>query len=66
MSQRNKLSLWQKIKRLLTAAASQSVIDGASEQGRASLADSEINNTKNISADISDISHELEANQGSE
>ncbi len=63
MSQRNKLSLWQKIKRLLTAAASQSVIDGASEQGRASLADSEINNTKNISADIS---HELEANQGSE
>ena len=77
MSQRNKLSLWQKIKRLLTAAASQSVIDGASEQGRASLADSEINNTKNISADISNISsqatnstvsdtsHELEANQGS-
>ncbi|MEL0620915.1 YbjN domain-containing protein [Psychrobacter proteolyticus] len=65
MSQRNKLSLWQKIKRLLTAAAPQSVIDGASEQGHASLADSEINNTKNISADISDISHELEANQGS-
>ncbi|MGP4846762.1 hypothetical protein ACTXGQ_21810, partial [Marinobacter sp. 1Y8] len=66
MSQRNKLSLWQKIKRLLTAAAPQSVIDGASKQGRASLADSEINNTKNISADISDISHELEANQDSE
>lgn len=66
MSQRNKLSLWQKIKRLLTAAAPQSVVDAASEQGRASLADSEINNTKNISADISDISHELEANQGSE
>ena len=63
MSQRNKLSLWQKIKRLLTAAAPQSVIDGASEQGHASLADSEVNNTKNISADIS---HELEANQGSE
>jgi len=78
MSQRNKLSLWQKIKRLLTASAPQSVVDGASEQGRASLADSEINNTKNIAADISnissqatdstvsDISHELEANQGSE
>ena len=77
MSQRNKLSLWQKIRRLMTASAPQSVIDGASEQGRASLADSEINNTKNISADISDISsqatdstvsdisHELEANQGS-
>ena len=77
MSQRNKLNLWQKIKRLLTAAAPQSV-DAASEQGHASLADSEINNTKNISADISnissqatdstisDISHELEANQGSE
>ena len=77
MSQRNKLSLWQKIRRLLTASAPQSVIDGASEQGRASLADSEINNTKNISADISNISsqatnstvsdtsHELEANQGS-
>ncbi|PKH80323.1 YbjN domain-containing protein [Psychrobacter sp. 4Bb] len=63
MSQRNKLSLWQKVKRLLTAAAPQSVIDGASEQGHASLADSEVNNTKNISADIS---HELEANQGSE
>jgi len=62
MSQRNKLSLWQKIKRLLTSAAPQSVIDGANEQGHASLADSEINNTKNISADIS---HELEANQGS-
>jgi len=63
MSQRNKLSLWQKIKRLLTASAPQSVIDGASEQGRASLADSEVNNTKNISADIS---HELEAKQGNE
>jgi len=66
MSQRNKLSLWQKIKRLLTAAAPQSVVDAASEQRPASLADSEVNNTKNISADISDISHELEANQGSE
>ncbi|NYR10280.1 YbjN domain-containing protein [Psychrobacter sp. BI730] len=63
MSQRNKLSLWQKIKRLLTAAAPQSVIDGASEQGHASLTDSEVNNTKNISADIS---HELEAKQGNE
>ncbi|PKG62515.1 MULTISPECIES: YbjN domain-containing protein [unclassified Psychrobacter] len=62
MSQRNKLSLWQKIKRLLTAAAPQSVVDAASEQGRSSLAGSEISNTKNISADIS---HELEANQGS-
>ncbi|GAF52490.1 LOW QUALITY PROTEIN: hypothetical protein JCM18900_11011 [Psychrobacter sp. JCM 18900] len=66
MSQRNKLSLWQKIKRLLTAAAPQSVVDAASEQRPASLADSEVNNTKNISADISDISHELEAKQGSE
>ena len=66
MSQLNKLSLWQKIKRLLTAAAPQSVVDAASEQRPASLADSEVNNTKNISADISDISHELEANQGSE
>ncbi len=78
MSQRNKLSLWQKIKQLLTAAAPQSVVDAVSEQRPASLADSEINNTKNISADISDIStqatdstvsdisHELEANQGSE
>ncbi|WP_420229577.1 hypothetical protein ACOBWA_12875 [Psychrobacter sp. ER1] len=46
MSQRNKLSLWQKIKRLLTASAPQSVIDAASEQGPASLADSEVNNTK--------------------
>jgi len=63
MSQRNKLSLWQKIKRLLTASAPQSVVDAASEQGRASLADSEISSTKNISADIS---HELEANQGNE
>jgi len=63
MSQRNKLSLWQKIKRLLTSAAPQSVVDAASAQRPASLADSEVNNTKNISADIS---HELEANQGSE
>ena len=66
MSQRNKLSLWQKIKRLLTASAPQSVVDAASEQRPASLADSEVNNTKNISADIPDISHELETNQGSE
>ncbi|MGM8890931.1 hypothetical protein ACS8FA_08790 [Psychrobacter sp. 1Y1] len=66
MSQHNKLSLWQKIKRLLTASAPQSVIDAASEQRPASLTDSEINNTKNIAADIPDISHELETNQGSE
>jgi len=77
MSQRNKLSLWQKIKRLLTAAAPQSVVDAASEPA-SPLADSEINNTKNMSADISnissqatditisDISHELEVTQGSE
>ena len=31
MSQRNKLSLWQKIKRFLTTSAPQSVIDGANE-----------------------------------
>jgi len=65
MSQRNKLSLWQKIKRLLTAATPQSVIDGASEP-TSPLAENVTDNTANISADISDISHELEANQGSE
>lgn len=31
MSQRNKLSLWQKIKRLLTTSAPKSMIDGANE-----------------------------------
>ena len=78
MSQRNKLSLWQKIKRLLTASAPQSVGDSENEQGRASLAEEVTDNTANISADISNISykatdstvsdtsHELEAKQGGE
>jgi len=78
MSQRNKLSLWQKIKRLLTASAAQSVGDSENEQGRASLAEEVTDNTANISADISNISsqatdstasdtsHELEAKQGRE
>ncbi|MGP9544351.1 hypothetical protein ACT3QR_04990 [Psychrobacter sp. AOP7-B1-25] len=71
MSQRNKLSLWQKIKRLLTASAQHSVGDSASEQGRASLAEDVTDNTANISSQatdstVSNISHELEAKQGSE
>lgn len=44
MSQPNKLSLWQKIKQLLTASAPQSVIDGISEPAQSSLADSDIDN----------------------
>ncbi|MGP9556148.1 hypothetical protein [Psychrobacter sp. AOP7-A1-24] len=78
MSQRNKLSLWQKIKRLLTASAPQSVVNEASEHAHSPLTESMTDNTANISADIpnistqatdinaSDISHELEAKQGSE
>ncbi|MGO2277627.1 MULTISPECIES: hypothetical protein [unclassified Psychrobacter] len=78
MSQHNKLSLWQKIKRLLTASAPQSVVNEASEPAHSPLAESMTDNTANISADIpnistqatdinaSDISHELEAKQGSE
>jgi len=78
MSQHNKLSLWQKIKRLLTASAPHSVVDSANEQGRVSFAEDVTDNTTNISADISNISykatdstvpdtfHELEAKQGSE
>ena len=42
MSQRNKLSLWQKLKRLLTASAPQSVIDGANSSTQSSAADDEI------------------------
>lgn len=50
MSQPNKLSLWQKIKRLLTASAPQSVIDGISEPAQSSLADSDIDNTASKTA----------------
>lgn len=78
MSQRNKLSLWQKIKRLLTASAPQSVVDGTSEPSRSSPAERETDNAVDIEAGIpnissqatdniaSDISHELETNQGNE
>ena len=50
MSQPNKLSLWQKIKRLLTASAPQSVIDGVNEPAQSSLADSDIDNTTSKTA----------------
>ncbi|GAA0808680.1 type III secretion system chaperone family protein [Psychrobacter piscatorii] len=50
MSQPNKLSLWQKIKRLLTASAPQSVIDGINEPAQSSLADSDIDNTTSKTA----------------
>lgn len=39
MSQRNKLSLWQKIKRFLTTSAPQSVIDGASKPTTSTVKD---------------------------
>lgn len=42
MSQRNKLSLWQKLKRLLTASAPQSIIDGAKMPTQSSAADDDI------------------------
>ena len=42
MSQRNKLSLWQKLKRLLTASAPQSIIDGAKMPTQSSAADNDI------------------------
>ncbi|MBF4489198.1 YbjN domain-containing protein [Psychrobacter sp. N25K4-3-2] len=42
MSQRNKLSLWQKLKRLLTASAPQSVVDGANSSTQSSAADDDI------------------------
>lgn len=42
MSQRNKLSLWQKLKRLLTASAPQSIIDGAKIPTQSSVADDDI------------------------
>ncbi|MCG3880023.1 YbjN domain-containing protein [Psychrobacter sp. Ps6] len=50
MSQPNKLSLWQKIKQLLTASAPQSVIEGISEPVQSSLADSDIDNTASKTA----------------
>lgn len=42
MSQRNKLSLWQKLKRLLTASAPQSIIHGAKMPTQAAAADDDI------------------------
>lgn len=42
MSQHNKLSLWQKLKRLLTASAPQSIIDGAKMPTQASAVDDDI------------------------
>ena len=46
MSQRNKLSLWQKIKRLLTAAAPQSVIDNTDVQTQPASAKNEADANK--------------------
>jgi len=72
MSQRNKLSLWQKIKRLLTASAPQSVINGTVEQADLSLADSNTdhhtanaNNEAGISTNITDRSSETTDNNPS-
>ncbi|MFT5119277.1 MAG: hypothetical protein ACI9ST_001128 [Psychrobacter glaciei] len=42
MSQRNKLSLWQELKRLLTASAPQSVVDGANLSTQSSALDDDI------------------------
>ena len=63
MSQPNKLSLWQKIKRLLTASAPQSVIDGISEPAQSSLADSDIDNTASKTAPEDDAIHSNEKAQ---
>ena len=63
MSQPNKLSLWQKIKQLLTASAPQSVIDGISEPAQSSLADSDIDNTASKTAPEDDAIHSNEKAQ---
>lgn len=63
MSQPNKLSLWQKIKRLLTASAPQSVIDGISEPAQSSLADSDIDNTASKTAPKDDTIQSNEPTQ---
>ena len=56
MSQRNKLSLWQKLKRLLTASAPQSIIDGAKMPTQVPVSDDKINmmQTENSSASAHD------------
>ena len=63
MSQPNKLSLWQKIKRLLTASAPQSVIDGVNEPAQSSLADSDIDNTTSKTAPEDDTTQSNEKAQ---
>jgi len=63
MSQPNKLSLWQKIKRLLTASAPQSVIDGINEPAQSSLADSDIDNTTSKTAPEDDTTQRNEKAQ---
>ena len=59
MSQRNKLSLWQKIKRFLTASAPQSVVDLTSSSApvhssSGDATNSEFDNTIKPSAELSD------------
>ncbi|MEZ7503196.1 YbjN domain-containing protein [Psychrobacter sp. Arc29] len=63
MSQPNKLSLWQKIKRLLTASAPQSVIEGISEPAQPSLADGDIDNTASKTAPEDDATQSNEKAQ---
>lgn len=63
MSQPNKLSLWQKIKRLLTASAPPSVIEGTNEPAQSSLIDSDIDNTASKTAPEDDTTQSNEKAQ---
>lgn len=54
MSQRNKLSLWQKIKRFLTTSAPQSITDGANAS-MVSVSKGDVASAKNHNASISAV-----------
>ena len=59
MSQHNKLSLWQKIKRLLTASAPRPVTDATSTQTHLSSADHNIDNSTHKKTESADSSSQV-------
>lgn len=68
MSQRNKLSLWQKIKRFLTASAPSSIADGANQPSQLSLDKANMVQSQSSSAPVSDKGngHNNHRNSGSD
>ena len=68
MSQRNKLSLWQKIKRFLTASAPSSIADGANQPSQLSLDKANMVQSQSPSAPVNDMGngHNSHRNSGSD